>query len=139
MKAYALMLVVFMFTASLSFVSNLDLLSGTSISTDINGQSTQEYVDARIITIGNLSDAGTANPVESDPDFSWYNAAYQLVFVGIPLIVNILLDSTILLPFMLMAVGVPTDLAIFISLFAWIIYFFGMVQWITNRSLKQHE
>ena len=141
MRAYALMLIVFIFTASLSFVNTMGLVTGGigEVGIGESGQSPEEYVGARVIEIGNLSDTASSTTVDTQETFSWYNAVYKIVIIGIPTVVKMFFDSTVGLPFMLMAIGVPVELAVFISLFAWVIYIIGMIQWITNRSFKQHD
>ena len=139
MRAYALMLLVFIFTASLSFVTNLDIVDGGVSEVGIGGETTEDYVNARVIEMGTLSGTGVEDPTTPDPDFSWYNAFYKMIVVGIPMVVEIFFDSTFGLPFMLMAVGVPTAMAGFISIIAWVIYVVGIAQWMMGKSFKEVE
>lgn len=137
MRAYNLALIVFIFSMSLAFISGLGIVDGGIETLYIGSLTPEEFVyDNQNEFSGIATDTPT---VDNQATFSWYNAVYKSVVLGIPFVVKVFLYATFGLPVLLDVIGIPGTLAALLGVLGWLIYLMGIVQWVTNRGFKQND
>lgn len=141
MRAYDMVLFVFCFMLAASLFNQISgsMGFGTTIASgtiNINGQNTSSYVDNLVDTSNTVSNTSA---IDTSSSFNWFGAVYQFVFIGIPMVVNVLFQTTVGIPFLLNDLGVPTPLTVILSTACYFIYFLGIMQWWTGKSMRDAE
>jgi hypothetical protein len=141
MRVYDLMLVVFLFTLSLSIVYNIETtygLYGGGVSMDsIGGVTSKEYLSTEITGVTTLSEEATKQGI-LEQTFGWFGNFWRMVIGGIKTVIRVFWDCTLGLPNLLESIGVPSILAIPLGIAANLIYLIGMLQWMMGKSFKEH-
>lgn len=139
MRAYALVLIVFIFSLSLSMVKNLDI-TGTGVGEMyIDGVTTSTYAYNNANSMGTIAGIGQQAAGDTTSVWNTLNQFYRIIVIGIPFTVQLFYDCTFGLPAMLTIIGMPAIVSWPLSILAWVIYLFGLVQWITGKSFREHE
>lgn len=139
MRIYDVVLFVFIFNLSLGIVANLGTVGAGASSSYVAGSTSESYINSQANSIASIGEAPTAQAVNTQNTFSWFNAAYQFVMLGISKIISIFWDSTIGIYWMLTGtLHVPIVLALPLSLLVYFIYTLGLLQLFTQRSFKEY-
>lgn len=150
MRIYDIVIFIFIFNMSLSMVSQIGLVGDKVIIENIcaerddsglciRTEKVATYVNEKSGNAQNVVEDVTGSDVDSTQEQSFVNAVYAFIFMGIPMIVGMLFESTILVYPMLLNVGFPKVLALPISTIVYVIYIFGVIQLIADRSMKSYE
>jgi hypothetical protein len=142
MRMYQLALFTFLFVLSLSIVSESGMFSNYGVgikSVQIHNQDAVDFSSGFVQESGKVVTTTGESGVSSDPNFSWYNAIYQFIFVGIPKFIEIIFYTTIGIPILLQGLFIPSGLAWLISGAVWFIYTAGMLQFYMDRDVKKYE
>jgi hypothetical protein len=138
MRAYDIAIFSFMFMLSLSLFTQLGITSDTigGLGMGSTGLSAEDYTSQQTADLNSTLVGDTVDPANV---FNWFGAVYKFVFLGIPMVIKILLDSTILIPVMLHLVGVPDILNGILTSAVWLIYCIGILQWVTGKSMREQQ
>ena len=137
MRFWEIAVVFFAFSLSVSLVNTMFYDTGI-FNKGIRLNTGDETTQSLNATITNLNTSvGKISSQSSD----FWSLAYtaSLLFSGITLFVQTLGNATVMLPWMLMNLYVPAEIAWTISGIVWIVYGMAFLQIISGRMLKGAE
>ena len=138
MRAYDLALFSFMFMLSLSLFTQLGITTDSygSLGMGDSGLNATAYTEYQTRHINSTLQV---DATDNTNIFNWFGAVYKFVFIGIPLVIKILLDSTLLIPVMLGMLDVPDPLVVILTAAIWFVYALGILQWVTGKSMRDQQ
>jgi hypothetical protein len=142
MRIYQITLFAFLFVLSLSIISETGIFTpyGIGISSmNINNKNAVDFSSGYVDTSGNVVSSATEGSVDTQQTFSWFNAVYQFVFVGIPKFIGIIFYTTLGIPILLQGLGMPSGMAWLLSGAIWFIYAVGILQFIMDRDVSKYQ
>lgn len=153
MKIYDIVLFIFLFNLSLGIVNDITPYLGIDVETNpgyyclewdesgncVSSVGAKAWVSDESGGPSSLVRDVSDTAVNPEATFSWLNAIYAFVFKGIPAMVRIIFSATIgVLPLML-SLHIPVIVAAPISAVVYLLYTFGLYQFILDRSIKNYE
>lgn len=142
MRMYQLALFTFIFVLSLSIVSETEIFTpyGVGITNiQIHNQNAVDFSSGFVGTSGNVISAAQSGSVDTEQTFSWFNAVYQFVFIGIPKFIEIIFYTTLGIPILMQSLFMPQGLAWILSGGIWFIYASGIIQFMIDRDMRRYE
>lgn len=139
-RVWDISLFLFIFNLSLGFVSGLGILNGFNYSGVEYGG-----VSADVFANNSLNDLGmSVNKINPETGslpagFSYLNAAYQFIIVGIPTLFSIIINVIAGIYLIMTTIGVPAGFAFMIQTIVWIIELIGLWQLFTGRSFREQQ
>lgn len=117
-------MLVFLFSLSTSIIAEIDKTATTPLSTyDKSGVSKEWIDDLRSTQFKNQSySPSSLEDTANDPNI------FGNFRLGLSIFITAFAKATILLPLLFISFGVPSGLAILLSLPFWIVYFIGLIQ-----------
>ena len=140
MRFYDILLFILLMNVSMSIVHNMGILENVGPSEiAIGGTDYTSYAKQQSGNLTSKVRSVTGTEAAEGIDLGFFNRAFHLLMLIIPLVLKIVLDSTVLVWQMFSEMGVPLTLNVALTAIIWISELLGLAQLISGRSFKEAE
>ncbi len=141
MRFISIFIFIIIFNMSLSMISSMGIynFSYSELGMGQNLQSSGSYFNSSLNSFNNTIKTVAPDSGGVGTGFSYLNAVYNLVVIGLPMMLKAFLDATILFPVMMANIGMPIQLNGILTSMVWMIEAIGFWQLVTGRSFKEMQ
>jgi len=133
MKIYQIALVIFLFNLSLSMLNEMHIFD-YSIPADKNWSKKIEEIGQGVNKSASGESGTISNPFKID-----VTMIFGDFITGLKILIASISNATVMLPYFLEKLGVPSALRTVLTAATWFAYAIGTLQFISGRSVKAYE
>ena len=128
MRAMEIAMFIILIQAGVVFVNSIGLFSTTYAVSPANA-----YTDMNVSEIG-----GVVEDPANMGLLDWFLISVRWVFDGLFIVLKVMLAVVVIWPFLVFVFHVPPELATFLQVGVYVIYWLGYASWKSNRPLGEH-